>query len=157
MHMQTTLIMPHFCMKKFHYTWVKPVKESYKLVGRKEGKDVYRTTYAVRMSPFRVRDFIRLDGQLFQVMKISPDGVMLRALESGQDIWFHYPDLERAKIIGGKELIKDMVVVSRSEGEIQVLDPDNLKTVDVLLPAGYDASAESVKVMKCDAGYFLVE
>lgn len=143
--------------KELAQTFGGSVKESHKLVGRKDGKDVYRATYAVRMSTFRVDDFIRVDEQVFHVTKISPDGVLLRALESGQDLWFHHPDLERVKIIGGKELVKDMVVVSRSEGEIQVLDPDNLKTIEVLLPPGFDASSESVKVMKCEAGYFLVE
>jgi len=133
------------------------VKESHKLVGRKDGKDVYRKTYSVRMSQFKTEDFVRIDEQVFQVKKISSDSALLRALESGKDFWFHYPDLDRAKIIGGNELIKDMVVVSRSEGEIQVLDPDNLKTIEVLLPPGYDASSESVRVMKCEAGYFLVD
>ncbi len=65
--------------------------------------------------------------------------------------------MERAKIIGGKELVKDMVVVSRAEREIQVLDPDNLKTIEILLPQDYDASSESIKVMKCEDGYFLVD
>ncbi|UCF08677.1 MAG: hypothetical protein JSW28_03025, partial [Thermoplasmata archaeon] len=132
------------------------MKESHKLVGRKDGKDVYRTTYAVRISGFRVDDFLQVDEQVFCVKKISPDGVLLRALESAKDIWFHFQDLGRAKILGGKELVKDMVVVSRSEGEIQVLNPDNLKTVDVLLPPGFNAGGENVKVMKCEAGYFLV-
>lgn len=143
--------------KELAQTFGGSVKESHKLVGRKDGKDVYRTTYAVRMSQFSVDDFVKLDEQIFQVMKVSSDSALLRALESGKDFWFHYPDLERAKVMGGCELVKDMVVVSRSEGEIQVLDPDNLKTVVVLVPLGIDIKTESVKVLKCEAEYFLVE
>jgi nonsense-mediated mRNA decay protein 3 len=143
--------------KELAQTFGGSVKESHKLVGRKEGKDVYRTTYAVRMSQFSMDDFVKIDEQIFQIKKISSDSVLLRALESGKDFWFHYPDLEKAKIMGGCDLVKDMVVVSRSEGEIQVLDPDNLKTVVVLVPLGIDTKSESVKVLKCEAGYFLVE
>jgi nonsense-mediated mRNA decay protein 3 len=143
--------------KELAQTFGGSVKESHKLVGRKDGKDVYRTTHAVRMSQFSLDDFVRIDEQIFQVKKTSPDSVLLRALESGKDFWFHYPDLERVKMIGGKELVKDMVVVSRSEGEIQVLDPDNLKTEVVLVPSGFDTGTESVRIMKCEIGYFFVE
>lgn len=133
------------------------VKESGELMGKKDGKDMYRMTYAVRLIEFRAGEFLQMDKQIFQVRKISSDGILLRALESGSDFWFSTADIEKAKSIGGPELIKDMVVVSRGKNEIQVLDPDNLKTIDVLLPKGYDADGESVKVIKCEAGYFLVE
>jgi nonsense-mediated mRNA decay protein 3 len=133
------------------------VKESAQLMGRKDGKDIYRMTYSVRLLEFRVDDFLQLDEQIFQVRKISSDGVLLRALTSGKDFWFSVPDLEKAKAIGGVELIKDMVVVSRGKNEIQVLDPDNLKTIDVLLPDGIDVKGESVKVVKYEDSYFVVE
>ena len=133
------------------------VKESAQLMGRKDGKDIYRMTYSVRLLEFRVDDFLQLDEQIFQVRKISSDGVLLRALLSGKDFWFSTADLEKAKIIGGVELIKDMVVVSRGKNEIQVLDPDNLKTIDVLLPNGIDVKGESVKVVKYEDLYFLVD
>jgi NMD protein affecting ribosome stability and mRNA decay len=50
-----------------------------------------------------------------------------------------------------------MVVVSRSQGEIQVLDPDTLRTVDVLVPRGFHGDGENVRIMKCESGYFLIE
>jgi nonsense-mediated mRNA decay protein 3 len=56
------------------------IKESHKLVGRKEGKDVYRTTYSVRLSDFRIGDFVRVDKQVFQVKKISTDSLLLRTM-----------------------------------------------------------------------------
>ena len=89
--------------------------------------------------------------------KLSSDGILIRALESHKDMWFSSSDLEKAKLIGGSEIIKDMVVVSKGENEIQVLDPDNLKTVDVLLPPGLKINGESVAIAKCEAGYFFIE
>ncbi len=133
------------------------VKESGELVGRRDGKDIYRMTYSVRLSDFRISDFIMLDEQIFQVKKISSDGILLRALESHKDMWFSPSDLQKAKHIGGVEMIKEMVVVSKGENEIQVLDPDNLKTVDVLLPIGSWINGDSVAIVKCEAGYFYIE
>jgi nonsense-mediated mRNA decay protein 3 len=133
------------------------VKESHKLMGREDGKDVYRTTYLVRLFAFRINDFLKLDEEIFQVRKISSDGVLLRALSSGKDFWFSSSDIEKGKIIGGPEIIKEMVVVSRADNEIQVLDPDNLKTVSVIVPLGFDVAGESVKIVKFHEEYFLVE
>lgn len=133
------------------------VKESGELMGKSDGKDIYRMTYSVRLLGFQIGDFLQLDEQVFQVRKISSDGVLLRALESGSDFWFSTNDLERAKGIGGPEIIKEMVVVSRGRNEMQVLDPDTLKTVDVLVPMGIDTSGESVRVVKWETGYYLVD
>jgi NMD protein affecting ribosome stability and mRNA decay len=72
-------------------------------------------------------------------------------------MWFSHSDLSKAKHIGSTEIIKEMVVVSKGENEIQVLDPDNLKTVDVLIPQGVKISGESVAIAKCEAGYFYIE
>lgn len=133
------------------------VKESAELVGRRDGKDIYRMTYLMRISEFRNHDFVVFDETVFLVKKISSDGILLRALENYKDMWFSPSDLQKAKHIGGPEIIMDMVVVSKGDGEIQVLDPDNLKTVDVLLPPGASVSSESVSIAKCDFGYFYIE
>ncbi len=132
------------------------VKESHKLIGKKDGKDVYRTTYSVRALDFRSGDFIQLNGKVMKLLSLSTNKVHLRSLETGENISLKPEELEKAKLLGGKEIIKDMVVVSRSEKEIQVLDPETLKTVDVLLPRNFEVNGESVKIIKSEVGYFLV-
>lgn len=132
------------------------VKESFQLMGRKDGKDVYRATYAVRSSDFRVGDFISQGENVFKVLSLSTNKVLLRTLDSWKNVSLGFNDLEGAKLLGGKEIVKEMVLVSASEDEIQVLDPDTLKTVDVVLPQGFVVGGESVMVVKCEAGYFLV-
>ncbi len=133
------------------------VKGSHKLVGKKDGKDVYRTTYAVRVLDFRLGDFIQLDRKVMKLLSLSANKILLRALETGEKTSIKPEELENAKLLGGKEIITEMVVVSKSEKEIQVLDPETLKTVDVLLPRNLEVKGESVKVVKSEVGYFLVE
>lgn len=132
------------------------VKESHKLVGRKAGKDIYRTTYAVRALDYRPGDFVQLEGKVFRVLNLSIKKAILRALETGENISIGLGKLQKAKMLGGREIIREMVLVSKSEKEIQVLDPDSLKTVDVILPEGFEIDGETVKIVKCEAGYFLV-
>lgn len=133
------------------------VKASHKLVGKKDGKDVYRTTYAVRALDYRSGDFIQLEGKVMKLLSLSTNKIHLRALETGENISIKSEEMEKAKLLGGKEIIKDMVVVSKSEKEIQVLDPETLRTVDVVLPRDFEVSGESVKVVKSEVGYFLEE
>lgn len=132
------------------------LKESYKLIGKKDGKEIFRTTYSVRAQDFRVGDFIQQKNKVLEVQKISSNKILLRALDTGENISVKPDKLKEAKLIGGHEIAWEMVVVSRSENEIQVLDPDSLKTVDVLLPKGVDIIGEKVKVLKYETGYYLV-
>lgn len=132
------------------------IKESRKLVGRKDGKDIYRMTYAVRASDFRVGDFLELDKKVMKVLSVSSNKAYLRSLDNWEDIHVKPEDLVSAKLLGGDEIVKEMVVVSRSDSEIQVLDPDTLKTVDVLVPESFEVSGESVKIVKSKEGYYLV-
>ncbi|UCE36895.1 MAG: hypothetical protein JSW00_15525 [Thermoplasmata archaeon] len=132
------------------------VTESQKLVGRKDGKNTYRMTYAVRTLDFRVGDFIKLKKRLYRMLSMSSNKVLLLSLDNRENVHFKPEDLEEAKLLGGGELVREMVVVSRSDMEIQVLDPDTLKTVDVILPEGFNAEGDSVKIVKFEEGYFLV-
>jgi nonsense-mediated mRNA decay protein 3 len=132
------------------------IKESHKLVGKKEGKDVYRTTYAVRALDYRPGDFIQFEGKVLRVINLSSNKVLLRVLDQGENISIKSRKLKDAKLLGGKEIIQEMVVVSRSENEIQVLDPETLKTVDVVMPTDFEVDGESVKIVKYKSGYFLV-
>ena len=133
------------------------IKESHKLVGRKAGKDVHRTTYSVRASDLRKGDFVLIKKNVMRVKNISANKVVLRELATLKNIPFKSGELKEARVLGGDDIVKEMVVVSRSESEIQVLDPDTLKTVDVLLPKGFTIDGETAYVVKCEAGYFLVE
>lgn len=132
------------------------VKESRKLMGRKDGKDVYRMTYAVRSLDYKVGDFILLDKNVLRLIRISLNKVLFRKLDSGENITLKPGELDNAKLLGNKEIIKEMVVVSKKEKEIQVLDPDTLKTVDVILPPDIDVRGESVRIVRSDEGYFII-
>jgi nonsense-mediated mRNA decay protein 3 len=131
------------------------IKESRKLIGRKDGKDIYRMTYSVRASDFRVGDFIELNSKVMKVLSISSNKAYLKSLVSWEDVHLKPEDLASAKLLGGEEIVKEMVIVSRSDSEIQVLDPDTLKTVDVLLPKGYNMDGETVMIVKYETDYFL--
>jgi hypothetical protein len=52
-------------------------------------------------------------------------------------------------ILGGDELIFDAVVVSENAKEVQVLDPENYSTIELIKPQqNFEVNGDSVKILK---------
>lgn len=107
------------------------VVETAKLVGRREGMDVYRVTFLVRLDLFSDGDLARLNDRIVQVKAID------RGRAQIVDLHTHRSDkvpAEGLKRLGGPEILVEAVVVSEDEAHWQVLDPVTLLTVDVPRP-----------------------
>ena len=134
---------------KYHANY----SESPKLVGKKNGKDVYRVTFAVRIPKYRVDDFVYVDKRVFIIKRISKSRIVAVDLENHVMTSFKPDELENAKIL--PDTTEDAVVVSESENEIQILDPKTYKTVTLMKPKNFKAK-ETVKIMRYEYDVFLV-
>lgn len=112
--------------------------ESSSLWGMKNGRELYRMTYLVRLPPYRVGDFLEKDGKIYLLASIGSDRIQCIDLESWGD--FSFDGRERVKVLGGEEMIKKAVIVSESTDEIQLMDPLDYRTLDVRKPAGFTSS-----------------
>ena len=106
--------------------------ESYSLAGRKDGKEIYRSTYLVRLLDFRSGDFVLFRDRVHQLSKMSEKSASLIDLSTGRSRNIGEKDLDRLKLAHGDEV--ETVVVNADQGEAQVLDPVSFKTVTVLTP-----------------------
>lgn len=131
------------------------VQETAKLVGRREGEDVYRVTFLVRIRLFAPGDFALHNGNIpVQVMQVSPGGHV------------HCVDLIRhrktrvaessLKRLGGSELVQDAVLVSAGEKDLQVMDPQSYRTQDVLRPPEWEPDGETVPVLRHEERLYVV-
>lgn len=127
--------------------------ESPKLVGKKNGKDVYRVTFAVRIPKYRIDDFVYVDKMVFIIKRISKSRIVAVDLENHVMASFKPDELENAKIL--PNITEDAVVVSESENEIQIMDPETYKTVTLMKPKNFKAK-ETVKIMRYEDDVFLV-
>jgi nonsense-mediated mRNA decay protein 3 len=59
-------------------------KESSSLQGQKDGHDIYRVTYLVRLPPYRVRDILLINDRLYLVHSTGPQSAKLRDLKSNE-------------------------------------------------------------------------
>lgn len=122
------------------------VQETAKLVGRKEGEDVHRVTFLVRIRLFANGDFaLHKDGRLLQVQGQSHGRVSALDLIHHRKTRVQEADLRR---LGGPELVQEAVLVSVEETDLQVLDPSTFKTQDVLRPDGFFPDGETVPVLR---------
>ncbi len=127
--------------------------ESSSLWGMKDGKEIYRMTYLVRLPPYRAGDFIEKDGKLYLLASFGSDRLQCIELET----WGEFPfgRNERLKVLGGKEMIQMAVVVSESSSEVQLMDPQTYRTIDLKKPDGFTAS-ENVLIIRHEERLYLV-
>lgn len=135
------------------------VTSSSSLAGRKDGRDIYKMTYSVRLPPYERGDFVNLEDGLYRVMEIGTSGgnVTLIHVESGRKTSMERWLLEDIDVMGGDSMIKEAVVVSETEREMKVLDPDTYLTVTLVKPQGFTREGDSVKIVKVDDRLLLVQ
>jgi len=132
------------------------MKESSSLVGKREGKDVYRITFLVRLPAYRLSDIISHEDGLFLVDAISSTSTRLRGLADHVPLVAHNKDLKKARVRGRERDVMDAVVVSETEEELQVLHPVTYMTVELRKPAGFSVSGGSVRVFSHEGELYLV-
>ena len=59
-------------------------------------------------------------------------------------------DSDKLSVLGGEELLKKAVVVSETEDELKILDPESYKTVTVLRPEDLSIEEGEIKIIKVD-------
>ena len=131
-------------------------KESSSLVGKKDGKDVYRITFLVRLPAYQLQDIISLDGELHLVEGISPTNTRLRKLSDHQHMTMQNRDLDNVRVKGTESDILEAVIVSESANEIQVMHPITYGTVELKKPKDFQVKGDAVKVFSHDGELFLV-
>jgi nonsense-mediated mRNA decay protein 3 len=123
--------------------------------GRKDGKDIFRTTFLVRLPQFGRGDFVVIDGAIWEIRSFTKNKANLEEVSSGRRNALPMKDLERLPILIRGDVLMDAVLVSISEKDVQVLDPESYRTVDLKRHPGMDDTAKEVKVVKYDGDLFL--
>jgi nonsense-mediated mRNA decay protein 3 len=128
--------------------------ESPTLVGMKDGKNLYRVTFAVRLPEFRPGDIIRFRERVIQI-RSSGKKVNGISLEDGSRFISTPEKLKGAEKIGNIEDAVLTVLVSIEENAILILDPETYETVTIKKPMPLNAEAGSeIPVLKTAHGIF---
>jgi nonsense-mediated mRNA decay protein 3 len=134
------------------------LEETSKLVGRRDGRDIYRITLLVRLPRLRKGDILLLQSNLFQVEGFSGRRTLVDPLTGGgrRRSWSE-KEAEEAEIVGNRSDAKKTVVVAADRSVLEVMDPESYKTAFASRPAGLVAQpGEEVEVLKTAKGFIVL-
>ena len=131
------------------------LKQSSSNVGMKDGRQQYRNTYLVRMPSFKKNDFIRLKNKHFLVKGVHSNQVKVKNLSDWDETTFELKQLENAKILGNKELIKEVILVSQTKNDLQIMDQKTFEIQTIKKPKQKDFPSKKIDVISIDDQIFI--
>lgn len=130
--------------------------ESPKLIGQKNGVDLYRITYALRLPEFVRGDIINVDGAVIEVQGCGKH-VSGIDLETGKRFMENFNDLMDVKKLSRRDDAMSAVLVADEGRTIQVLDPHTYETVTVKRPEFLSVEpGNEINIVKTEKGIFVL-
>ena len=142
--------------REFQESMCAEYKESSSLWGRRDGRDVYRVTFLVRLPGFERGDIIEFESHAYFVKGLSRGVVHAIDLVTGESRSIKPRTAEECSLEQSKARIQRAVVLMENKGEMQVLDPETMQVLDVKLPPGFQRKGEQVRVAKTKLGPFVL-
>ncbi len=137
--------------KELALTYGAQESSSAKLIGMKDGQELYRVTHSIRLPQYKVGDVINLKGVLYQIAKMATN-VTAVELETWGTRSFTPAELVESTVMDSFNL--QAVLLAQTENEMQILDPDTMKTVTIKKPEGFQPEGEEISIIKCEKGIF---
>ena len=100
-------------------------------------------------------EFISFGDSFYFVKSISGNKFHLVDLSNWKKQFVDEKEIHKAKLLGGKELIQEMIFVSQTEDEVQAMDPDTYKISIIKKPKPVELKSEKISVVKIEDKYFL--
>ena len=132
------------------------VRDSYTLMGKKDGKDVYRSSISVKEPLFGVGDLIRYDNRILQVLERGST-VKLINLDSGKKLSLPLTELSDIKPVANKKEELKCIVTSVSPNGLQLLNLADNKTMELSNTRCALKQGDEVKVIKLDHRVYILD
>lgn len=120
------------------------VTVSPKLHTRREGRDLYRVTYLVRLPEYAVGDVVAVEEKLYQITGMGGN-VTAAGLHDGARRSFRPADLTKARIVERREV--QALLVAETQKEVQVMDPETYRTETLRKPEGFGEGGETLTLL----------
>ncbi|CAD7767245.1 MAG: NMD3 family protein [Candidatus Argoarchaeum ethanivorans] len=142
--------------RKLVIVYAATLTESNKLVGRKDGRDVYRMTYALRLPRFKEGDTIKYNNRFLNVIRIGKNITAVDLL-SDVSVTLHKEQIKQAKKIAGIDDAKTAILISSDKTSVQIMDPDTYKTLTMRKPAFISDDKREVKILKINDEILIIK
>jgi nonsense-mediated mRNA decay protein 3 len=110
-----------------------------KLVGEKNGRQLYRITYSVRLPRFQKHDIIFAAKKYYEVERVEAHHVRVRDLLDGSAKSIRDEDVER--IVGNARNTEQALVAFVDRSIVGIIDPVSSRSVEIAKPKQSDVRA----------------
>lgn len=130
------------------------VAESFTLAGMKDGKEVYRTTFAMKLPEFKKGDVVYFEEKVIEIKNCGKRVTGINLMNSS-NFFIDSEHFKNTKLLGNTADAKETVLVSVEKNGIQILDPETFETITIQKPMGFNAlPGIEIKVFKTAYGIF---
>ncbi|MFP4655427.1 MAG: 60S ribosomal export protein NMD3 [Methanohalobium sp.] len=130
--------------------------ESPTLFGQKDGKDIYRVTYSMRLPEFKPGDIIEYKGRIIEIKNI---GKRITGIDLSDGTRFaeNHGKMNGAVLVTNRDNTLTAVLVSEDEKDVMVLDPETYKTITIQKPVVFTGDDKNeISVIKTEHGLFVI-
>jgi len=132
--------------------------ESSKLIGKKDGRDIYRSTLLVRFPRLRRGDIVSFRGVLFAVTGFDGKKTLITSLAEGRRSALGEEDALTIEVLGNTADAQKAIVTAKDEKVLEIMDPVTYRSAFASRPKGLDVNpGEEVVVVRTVKGFVVLE
>mgnify|MGYP001159236573 CR=1 FL=1 len=131
--------------------------ETAKLVGKKDSRDVYRSTLLIRFPRLKRGDIISFRGSFFSVTGFDGKRTLITSLREGRRSAMSEEDSKTVEILGNKADALAATVISKDDDVLEIMDPETYGAVLAARPKDLQVEpGEEVKVVRTADGFVIL-
>jgi len=141
--------------KKIQGQYGGEVKQSSKNIGMKDSRQLFRMTYLLRLPSYKKDDFLKLNNSVFHVHSIQKNKIKMTNLSNWEEVITNVKSINKSNILGGMELIKEMILVNQTDSEVQIMDEKTYEIKIVKKPKKINFSYKKLKTITIEDQTYL--
>jgi nonsense-mediated mRNA decay protein 3 len=131
--------------------------ETAKLVGKKDSRNVYRSTLLVRFPRLKRGDIVSFRGSLFSVAGFDGKATLISSIRERRRSSMNEEDSETVEILGNKADALAAMVISRDDDVLEIMDPETYRAAFAARPRDLQVEpGEEVKVVRTADGFIVL-
>lgn len=131
--------------------------ESSTLAGRKDGRDIYRTTALVRFPRLKKGDIVLFRGGMYTVSGFDGKRTMLSSLSGNRRKVMSDEDAEQVEVLGNRSESQKALVVAVDRDAVEIMDPESYQTAFAPRPQDFEVvPGEEIAVVRTAKGFVVL-
>jgi nonsense-mediated mRNA decay protein 3 len=131
------------------------IKTSSTNIGMKDSKQIYRMTYLLRLPAYKTGDFIKYNNTIYYINALSTHKLHVVRLDDWSTNILLSKDVGDITIVGNEKNIQEMIIVSQTETELQIMDPNSYALIDIKKPKKITYAGKVIPVVTFNDVYYI--